>query len=307
VRKYTSRKTNNLELFNAKPGLFIEKAIKDYVLTSPLNCMMDFGNKPFFGEPVIAFADGDSPTFKNFKQTVSESHLLPREILEKQIPITFRMKPGFELKNVTVIAGALPVNPEIIRTEAGSRYGSSLIHNHMNWLGGHWGVLKAVCDHIEVLFYILGHSAVAPFFSPLFRDDPKTMAENCRKTVCNWSERHVAEACGLGTFGLNGMIITPKGVAVNLFSVVCDVAITPTPTPDRQYCLYYRDGSCGKCMERCQNSAISLQGRNPRKCHEYAAIKLPEILKKNGELKKIIGIPTCGLCTMGVPCSERIP
>ena len=207
---FPSRETNNLELFNANPGLFIDKAVKDYVLTSPLNCLMDFENKPFFGEPVLVFADGDSPVFQNFKQTVSESHLLPREILEKQILIPFKMKPNFEIKHVSVISGALPVNPEIIRTEAESQYGSSLIHNHMNWLGGHWGFLKAVCDYIEVLFYIMGHSAVAPFYSPLFKDEPQKMAENCRKTVCNWSERHVAEACGLGTFGLNGMIITEK-------------------------------------------------------------------------------------------------
>jgi epoxyqueuosine reductase QueG len=106
---------------------------------------------------------------------------------------------------------------------------------------------------------------------------------------------------------VNGMIITEKGVAVNLFSLVCDVGVTSTPPPKQQNCLYYRNDSCGKCMERCRNSAISREGRDPRKCHEYAAIKLPEILKRNGELEKIIGIPTCGLCTIGVPCSERIP
>lgn len=305
--KYPSREINNLELFNTNPGLYIEKAIKDYVLNSPLNIMMEFGNKPFFGEPVIAFADGDDPIFQNFKKTVSESHLTPREILEKQIPIPLKRQPGFEIKHVSVISGALPINPEIIQSESKSWYGSTLIHNYMNWRGGHWGFLKSVCNYIETLIYIMGHCAVAPFFSPLFRDEPQKMAENCRKTVSNWSERHIAEACGLGTFGLNGMIITEKGVAVNLFSVVCDIELPATSKPNQQNCLFYRDGSCGKCMERCQNSAISRDGRNPRKCHEYAAQKLPEILKKEGKLEGIIGIPTCGLCTMGVPCSDRIP
>ncbi|MBN1188833.1 MAG: hypothetical protein JXA46_03700 [Dehalococcoidales bacterium] len=305
--RYPSRKMDNLALFNANPGVYIEKAMKDYVLTSPLNCLMGFKNKRFFGEPVFAFADGDSPIFQNFQQTVSETHLLPREVLEKHVPITFKMKPGFELKHVTVIAGALPVNPEIVSIEGRSSYGGTLLHNHMNWLGGHWGFLKAVCNHLESLMYILGHSAVSPFFSPLFSDDPKKMADNCRKTVCNWSERHVAEACGLGTFGLNGMIITEKGVAVNLFSTVCDVEIAPTPRPEKEYCLFYRDGSCGICLERCQNSAISKEGRDPRKCHEYAARILPEKLRKEGKLQDYVGIPTCGLCTMGVPCADRIP
>ena len=305
--RYPSQKINNPELFNSNPGLYIRKAIKDYVLTSPLNCMMDFGNKPFFGEPVIAFADGDSVVFQDFKKTVSESHLTPREILEKQIPIPFRRRPGFEIKHVSIISGALPINPEIIQSEANSKFGCTLTYNYMSWRGGHWGFCKNVSDYIEVLLYILGHHAVNPFFTPLFRSEPQKMADNCRKTVSNWSDRHVAEACGLGTFGLNGMIITEKGVAVYLFSLVCDVELPPTPKPTQQYCLYFRNGSCKKCMERCQNSAISLEGRNPRKCHEYASQKLPEIMKREGLLEGSIRMHSCGLCTTGVPCADRIP
>jgi epoxyqueuosine reductase len=305
--RYPSRKIDNQVLFNSNPASYIQKAIVDYVETSPLNCMMAFGNKPFFGEPVIAFADGDSAVFQDFKKTVSESHLTPREILEKQIPIPLKRRPGFEIKHVSVISGALPINPEIIQSEANSKYGCTLIHNYMGWRGGHWGFLKNVCDYVEVLLYILGQHAATPFFSPLFRSEPQKMADNCRKTVSNWSERHIAEACGLGTFGLNGMIITEKGVAVNLFSIVCDVELPPTPKPTQQNCLYYRNGSCGKCMERCQNSAISHEGRNPRKCHEYATKNLPEILKKKGQLEGSDVFPSCGLCMTGVPCADRIP
>ena len=76
--EYRSQVINNLDLFNADPGLYVEKAVKDFVLASPLNCIVDFQNKPFFGDPVLSFADGDSPIFKNFKQTVSGSHFLPR-------------------------------------------------------------------------------------------------------------------------------------------------------------------------------------------------------------------------------------
>jgi epoxyqueuosine reductase len=308
VMTYPSRKINNPELFKSNPGFYIRKAIKDYVETSPLNCMMDFGNKPFFGEPVIAFADGDSAVFQDFKKNVSESHLLPREILEKQIPIPLKRRPGFEIKHISVISGALPINPEIIQSEANSKYGCTLIHNYLSWRGAHWGFIKSVSDFVEVLIYILGHHAVAPFFSPLFRSEPQKMADNCRKTVSNWSERHIAEACGLGTFGLNGMIITEKGVAVDLFSWVCDVELPPTPKPTQQNCLYFRNGSCGKCMERCRNSAISHEGRNPRKCHGYTTQALPEILKKEGQFERSSDVlPACGLCMTGVPCADRIP
>ena len=304
---YPDKKVNNRVLLNSNPGLFIREAIKDYVLTSPLNSMVDYGNKPFFGEPVIAFADGDSGVFLDFKKTVSEFHLLPREVLEKQIPVPLNREPGFAIKHVSIICGAVPINPEIIQLEGKSQYGSTLMHNYMNWRGGHWGFLKNMCDYVEVLFGIFGYHATSPSFTPLYHSDPRKMADNCRKTVSTWSERHIAEACGLGTFGLNGMIITEKGVAVNLFSIVCDVELPPTPKPTQQNCLYFRNGSCGKCMERCQNSAISHEGRNPRKCHEYATQKLPEILKKEGRFEGIVVLPSCGLCMTGVPCADRIP
>ena len=47
----------------------------------------------------------------------------------------------------------------------------------------------------------------------------------------NWSERHMAHAAGLGTFGLCDGLITAKGKAMRVGSVVARIKLPPTPRP----------------------------------------------------------------------------
>ena len=129
--------------------------------------------------------------------------------------------------------------------------------------------------------------------------------------VTNWSERHVAWACGLGTFGLNGLMITPKGCAVYLGSLVCDVTLKPTPNAYSSHtanCLFYRDSSCRRCLERCPAGAISEEGRSNLKCRSNLQGQQAVKLKELGLDRDLIGpAPACGLCSTGVPCEDRIP
>jgi len=49
-------------------------------------------------------------------------------------------------------------------------------------------------------------------------------------------------------------LITPKGKAVRVGSVVARLQIPPTARPytDRHaYCLFFTAGTCRKCIERC--------------------------------------------------------
>ncbi len=59
----------------------------------------------------------------------------------------------------------------------------------------------------------------------------------------NWSERHVAYISGLGTFSLSKGIITEKGMAGRLISLVTDAPLPPTPrayTELYEYCIPLR-------------------------------------------------------------------
>jgi epoxyqueuosine reductase QueG len=159
-------------------------------------------------------------------------------------------------------------------------------------------------DQIILLLELMGHFAVTPSRFVETKSTPNGL-------MAGWSERHVAYACGLGTFGLNGLMITSRGCAVYLNSIVCDLALTPTPRNKDSHtanCLYYYDGSCRKCIERCAGNAINDQGRSNLKCRENLTKNQPANLKQLGLDNDLVGgAPACGLCSNGVPCEDKIP
>ena len=64
-----------------------------------------------------------------------------------------------------------------------------------------------------------GHEAVAPVFLP----DWKIEKSERFTFASTWSERHAAYASGLGTFGLCDGLITARGKAMRLGSVVARI------------------------------------------------------------------------------------
>jgi epoxyqueuosine reductase len=294
------------ELFQADPNRFIENAIKEYVRTSPLNHLITFNNEPVFEEPVVVFGKGDNPVFQNLKTIIGEFHLTPLEVMEKHIKAKrWRYGVKSSLENLSVISWALPVAEKTRTIESKAAFGGSTRYNHTRWRGVPFA--NHLASYIAVLLEVLGHNAVAPCFSTFF--EIKEMPGGWR--AANWSERHIAYACGMGTFGLNGLMITPKGCAVYLFSVVCDIALTPTPNSYTSHvanCLFYQDGSCQQCLERCIATAISEQGRSNVTCAKNLGREQAEKLRNNGLDKNLIGpAPACGRCSNGVPCEHEIP
>jgi epoxyqueuosine reductase QueG len=150
----------------------------------------------------------------------------------------------------------------------------------------------------------LGYPAIAPLLSPnfkYFRDERVGLASP-------WSERHVAYACGLGTFSLNDGFITPKGMAVRIGSVVSLLKLTPSEKKYRHYrenCLLFRNEKCGKCIPRCPAGAITEKGHDKDKCEGY--INSEPQKAKRLEYGLHNPPPACGLCQTGVPCESEIP
>ena len=83
--------------------------------------------------------------------------------------------------------------------------------------------------------------------------DPDTL-------VSRWAHKSVAIIAGLGSFGLHQMVITDAGCAGRFGSLVVDCDLAVTPVPARERCLYYFDGSCHECVDRCPIGALSLDG-----------------------------------------------
>ncbi len=147
-----------------------------------------------------------------------------------------------------------------------------------------------------------GHEAVAPSNAP----DWKRESSARYGFASSWSERHAAFASGLGTFGLSDGLITPKGKAMRCGSVVARIAVPPSVrshADHHAHCLFYLDGSCGKCIERCPAHAITRRGHDKEKCAAY----IQGVSSKS--IQERFGFETsgCGLCQVGVPCEAKIP
>ena len=150
-------------------------------------------------------------------------------------------------------------------------------------------------DQVARLLKAAGYDAVCPACHPnmkaTFHDENPSIAYHS-----NWSERHIAYICGLGTFSLTRGIITEKGAAGRLGSVVTTAALPVTERPYSgidDYCI-----KCGACIDRCPVNAISLEtGKDNYACHNALL-----------ESKKVYpGYVGCGKCQVGVPCEYTRP
>jgi len=291
----------NRESFEANPTGFLEKAIKEYVAQSPGNRLETFGGDPIFDEPLIGFADGDDTIFQDYKTIIGDFHLTPREVLEKHL-VSRNGKQS--IANVSVISFILPISQKTRLSMHQETVVASLRWNHTRWHGQDF--INELSRYVVSLLESLDHQAVAPGLADFFvvKDFPSGRASN-------WSERHIAYAAGLGTFSLSDGFITPRGIAMRCGSVVTDAKLPPSPRPYIDYranCLFYLDGTCRSCIERCPAEAISEQGHDKNKCKEFIYTKETEILKELGREEEYIGrFVACGLCQTKVPCEAKIP
>jgi epoxyqueuosine reductase QueG len=208
------------------------------------------------------------------------------------------------IDNIGVISWALPLTQETRLSERNAPFGGSARYNHTRWIG--IKLYENLSQYVASLLEVLGCNAVAPTQSRLFEVNEMPGGW----MAANWSERHIAYASGLGTFGLNGLMITSRGCAVYLDSVVCDRALTPTPRNASPVanCPFYQDGSCGLCIERCTASAISKEGRSNITCLKNLRDEQASKVRSLGLDKDLVGpAPACGRCSTGVPCEDRIP
>ena len=122
----------------------------------------------------------------------------------------------------------------------------------------------------------------------------------------NWSERHAAYACGLGAFGLSDGLITAKGKAMRVGSVVTDLPLKPSEKiypHHRANCLYYFNKTCKACAPVVRRER--LQQRAMTKIN--ASNTLYEMIRPDKKEEYGVKITGCGLCQTEVPCEFEIP
>jgi epoxyqueuosine reductase len=290
---------DHLRASNAR---FIEKAIQDFVKESPANRLPSFDNEPIFDEPLVGFADGDDPLFQQYKKIIDEFHFTPREAYEAHL----RQKgiSAGSIALLSVISFILPISKATRLSLRRESEVPSLRWNHTRFQGQDF--INELSRHIVSLIEGRGFHAVAPEIEKSFA------FKNIEKgLISNWSQRHVAYAAGLGTFSLNDGFITPRGMAMRCGSVVTDMELPVSSRPYKSYrdnCLFYRCGSCGRCIQRCPAGALSENGHDKNKCREYVFNTTKLKLKQSGHFEGFIGpYAACGLCQTRVPCESMIP
>ena len=151
--------------------------------------------------------------------------------------------------------------------------------------------LNALLAHLVQCVQEAGARCIAPSLSEAFRAGVPG-----NRFTSNWSERHAAYACGLGTFGLSKSLITNRGTAGRFGSLVLDVALPPDV---RDYTgLYDYCTRCGACVRNCPAHAITLaHGKSHAACAPFVA-------QTGRTFPPYYG---CGKCQVAVPCEGQRP
>jgi len=275
------------------PERFIEAAITKFVKESKANRrQLDRGK--YWDKPLVGFASGKDPLFKQYKKIIGKFHFTPREIFE----LTFgkRKQPP----ELSVISWVLPAAEDIRRSNRKETKYPSRLWSHARDFGEQFNV--KLRDHVVGLLKKRGYQAVAPMNSPHWRRvrSPRV------GFASSWSERHTAYGCGLGTFGLSDGFITPKGKAMRVGSVVTNLPLKPAAKKyphHRANCLYFFNQTCKACAARCPAGAITAKGHDKDKCFAYSYNIIGPAKKAEYGVK----ITGCGLCQTKVPCEYEIP
>jgi len=289
-------------VFLKNPNRVLEQLIKNFINEGQQNrrTQLDHGN--YWEEPLVGFASGIDPLFLEYKTLIGPFHLTPREVIsaalkERGKPLLFT-----EIEQISVISWVLPASEDIRKSNRQENQFPSKLWAYTRDFGE--ACNSALKKHLITFLEDLGHVAVAPTLSPTFqfiRDEKVGWASP-------WSERHMAYACGLGTFSLNDGFITPKGMAMRLGSVVTLLKLTPSEKKYRDHrenCLQFRNGKCGKCIPRCPAGAITEKGHDKNRCYDY--LRSDPLEAKSSEYGLKTPPHSCGLCQTDVPCEFEIP
>jgi epoxyqueuosine reductase len=280
---------------STKSAEWVKSIIAEFVAGSPENTLRNPANDKAFENPLVGFSKCDDPLYKESRTFVGPFHWTPRDIFAIAFPF-LKIDAG----DLTVISWILP---QTEATKSDNRKQSSFPSDR--WARARiYGeeFNNKIRKHIVESLTKEGYEAVAPVLLPQW--EMKKSEQFVYSST--WSERHAAYIAGLGTFGLCDGLITSRGKALRIGSVVARIKIPPTPRPyndHHAYCLFFTQGICGICIKRCPVQAIGKDGHDKLRCAKYLKPATADYVKSNYGFDGY----GCGLCQTGVPCESKIP
>ncbi|MGO9146840.1 MAG: epoxyqueuosine reductase [Desulfomonilia bacterium] len=246
-------------------GQQLKQAVAGYISSGPVQSA--------WKDPLIGFANAEDPLFKHLKRFAHPGHLLPADLLK-----------GAK----SVIVYFLPYTEAIVSSNV---HGESPSRQWAYAYSQTNGLIAIIHSELTTLLESKGYRACT--IPPTHNFDPVSL-------MSAWSHRHAAYIAGLGTFGLNRLLITENGCCGRIGSLVTDLELTPDKAINGNHCLYFQNGSCAVCLERCPCDALQKDTFDRRKCYE-------RLLENESHLNLEGRSDVCGKCSCGLPCSLQNP
>jgi epoxyqueuosine reductase len=244
----------------------------EFIANTDYNKIKELKGIQMFDAPIIGIAAADDPLFLKLKdkEAIGDGHMTPLEWMPQAKAVISYFLPFTE-----AVRKANRENKDLPAIE---------------WL---YGRIEGEIANKELAKFLvkkvadMGGEAIIPSL------DSRFVSGNYKS---NWSERHVAFISGLGTFGLSKSIITEKGAAGRLGSLIVSI---PFEATERKYeGVYDYCSQCGACINRCPAQAIDKLGKKHEPCEDF----LTNVTKKRFAPRY-----GCGKCQTAVPCEYRIP
>ena len=236
-------------------------------------------------KPLVGFAAADHPYIEKLKEVIGPDHVLPGEVL-----------PDASV----VVACFVPFTRKLAETNRVDD-----VYASEEWARAYETTNAMLGELNQALIRFLEDEGYRGAVSPeAFTFDQKLLKSN-------WSHRHFAYAAGLGTFGMNNMLITKAGCCGRYTTVVTNLDVEPDDICREELCLYKKDGSCGVCMKHCPSGALTPEGYDRQKCYgilKKNAMKYTEFgssyVDEEGKANSA-GSEVCGKCVVYAPCTCR--
>jgi epoxyqueuosine reductase len=276
-------------------AIWLTTVIQDFAEDASENSLQGAVTERAFERPLVGFSRGDDPLYAAYKDHVGAEHWTPQEIFNRVFP----ERPALA-EELTVVCWVLPHTAATKKDNRKQRKFPSERWARARIFGEHFN--RRMREHVAATLRQAGYDALAPSLLP----DCSARLTGPYTYESNWSERHVAYAAGLGTFGLCDGLITPKGKAMRVGTVVARIQIPPTPRPythHREYCLFFVDHRCRACIDRCPVGAITAQGHHKALCKAHLFPVTETYVQQHFHFAGY----GCGLCQTGVPCESGIP
>lgn len=224
--------------------------------------------------PIIGYADVYHPIIRDLKNIVSETHHLPEEIID-------------DAKIVVVYF--IPFHESIVLSN---------IKVADNYASKEWALAyKETNDMLkELKVYLVNKIKDAGYLADYCHDNGMIHDGY----YSNYSEKHLAYVAGIGTFGLNNLLISKDGCCGRIGSIITNLDVKADAPLTKERCLYKIDKSCQVCLNSCFMEALRTNYPFQRnKC--YQACYRNELIYGGHDYS------VCGKCSVGLPCSFKAP